>query len=224
MEFKQKKHTLNVVESYKEKQKGNKIQKQNAKLQNYAIFSKSIEYQLKKVYVKTLTTRRQYLKWSIRLNLKEKNDFGFWYWANSIEKEMCKINHDKPIYIETGILNLNEVLVQDFHYNYIKNKHVDKAEMWLLDTDSLMYKIEAENIYEDFYKDKDLLNFSNYPKDWKNYNNSNKLVWGIMKDEASHVPIKGFGGLKSKMYFLSLKKIMNLKEQKTLMKMLFIMN
>ena len=39
-----------------------------------------------------------------------------------------------------------------------------------------MYKIEAENIYEDFYKDKDLLNFSNYPKDWKNYNNSNKLV------------------------------------------------
>ena len=45
-----------------------------------------------------------------------------------------------------------------------------------------------------------------------------------MKDEASHVSIKGFGGLKSKMYFLSLKKIMNLKEQKTLMKMLFIMN
>ena len=42
---------------------------------------------------------------------------------------MCKINHNKPIYIETGILNLNEVLVQDFHYNYIKNKHVDKAEM-----------------------------------------------------------------------------------------------
>ena len=58
--------------------------------------------------------------------------------------------------------------MQDFHYNYIKNKHVDTAEMWILDTDSIMYKIEAENIYEDFCKDKDLLNFSNYPKDRKN--------------------------------------------------------
>ena len=33
------------------------------------------------------------------------------------------------------------------------------------DSDSLMYKIEAENVYEDFYKDKELFDFSNYPKD-----------------------------------------------------------
>ena len=32
-----------------------------------------------------------------------------------------------------------------------------------------MYKIEAENHYEDFYKDKELFDFSNYPKDSKNY-------------------------------------------------------
>ena len=35
-------------------------------------------------------------------------------------------------------------------------------EMLPRETDSHMYKIEAENIYEDFYKDKELFDFSNY--------------------------------------------------------------
>ena len=30
--------------------------------------------------------------------------------------------------------------MQNFHYNYIKNKYVDKVEMLLADTDSLNYK------------------------------------------------------------------------------------
>ena len=51
--------------------------------------------------------------------------------------------------------------MQDFHYNYIKNKYGDKAEMLLTDIDGLMYKIEAQNISEDFYKDKELFDFSN---------------------------------------------------------------
>ena len=39
--------------------------------------------------------------------------------------------------------------------------------MLLKDCDSRMYKIEAENVYEDFYKDRELFDFSNYPKDQK---------------------------------------------------------
>ena len=35
-----------------------------------------------------------------------------------------------------------------------------------------MFKIKAENVYEDFYKDKELLNFSNYSKDSKYYNDT----------------------------------------------------
>ena len=37
--------------------------------------------------------------------------------------------------------------------------------MLLTDTDSLMYKMETGNVYEDLYKDKELLDFNNYPKD-----------------------------------------------------------
>ena len=62
-------------------------------------------------------------------------------------------------------LDLNKVLMYDFHYNYIWNKYGHKAEMFLTDTDSLMYKIEAENVCKDFEKDKELFDFSNYPKE-----------------------------------------------------------
>ena len=81
----------------------------------------------------------------------------------------------------TSILDLSKVLMQDFCYNYIKNKYGDKAESLLTDTDSLVYKIESENVYEDFCTDKNLFDFSNYPKDWKYYNNWNNLVVGKMK-------------------------------------------
>ena len=48
--------------------------------------------------------------------------------------------------------------------------------MLLTDTNIVMYKIEVENVYEDFYKIKELLDFSNYAKDSKYYNNVNNLV------------------------------------------------
>ena len=44
--------------------------------------------------------------------------------------------------------------MQGFHYNYIGNKYVDKAGMVLRDSVSLTYKIEAENVYEDFCQEK----------------------------------------------------------------------
>ena len=89
--------------------------------------------------------------------------------------------------------------MRDLHYNYIKGKYGEIAEILLIENDSLMYKIEPENVFEDFWKDKDLFDFSNYPKDSKYYNNSNNLVETKMKDETCAVPIKDFVGLKSYM-------------------------
>ena len=42
-----------------------------------------------------------------------------------------------------------------------------------------------KNIYENVYKDKELFLFSNYPKNWKYYNDSNNLIPGKMKDVVS---------------------------------------
>ena len=50
----------------------------------------------------------------------------------------------------------------DFYYNYIKRKF--DAKLLFTDTDSLTYEIKTNDAYEDFYEDKYLFDFSNYPK------------------------------------------------------------
>ena len=48
-----------------------------------------------------------------------------------MKKEKRRINIDKPINIGTRVLNLCEGLMQDFHYNYIKNDYGDKRGILL---------------------------------------------------------------------------------------------
>ena len=91
----------------------------------------------------------------------------------------------------------------DFHYNFIK-KNFD-AELLFTGTDSLTYELKSENVYEKFFKWKELFDFSNYSKDSKFYEDANKNVIAKMKDEYGGVIIDQFIGLESKMY--SIKKI-----------------
>ena len=71
------------------------------------------------------------------------------------------------------------------------------------DTHSLTYGIKAEKVYEDFFKWKDLFDFSNYSKDSKFFDNANKKIIGKMKDEYGGVIIDEFLGLKSKTYSIN---------------------
>ena len=91
----------------------------------------------------------------------------------------------------------------DFQYNFIKKNF--NAELLFTDTDSLIYEIRSKNVFEEFFKWKDLFDFSNYSKDSKFFDETNKKVIGKMKDEFGGVIVTEFVGLKSKMY--SMKKI-----------------
>ena len=75
------------------------------------------------------------------------------------------------------------------------------AKLLFTDTDSLTYEIETENVYKDFWNDKDTFDNSDYPEKLTillQY--ANKKVIRKFKDEACGVPITEFVGLKSKMY------------------------
>ena len=80
------------------------------------------------------------------------------------------------------------------------------AELLFTDTDSLTYEIKSENVYEEFSQRKDLFDFTNYSKDSKFFDESNKKVIGKMKEEFGGVIVNEFVRLKSEMY--SIKKLM----------------
>ena len=58
----------------------------------------------------------------------------------------------KPIYVGINILDLSKLLMYEFHYKYIKSKF--DVKLLFTDTDSLIYEIKTEDVYEGFYQDK----------------------------------------------------------------------
>ena len=79
-----------------------------------------------------------------------------------------------------------------FHYDYIKIKYGNNSRLFFTDTDSLMYEMKMEDVYEDFSKDREMSNFGNYSAESKYYDDSNKLVVGKMEYKAVGVAIKKF--------------------------------
>ena len=86
----------------------------------------------------------------------------------------------------------------EFHYKYIKSKF--DANLMLTDTDSLVYEIKTKDVFESFYEDKNLFDFSDYSLNSKFYDPVNKKVIGKMKDEFKGKIISEFIGLKAKMF------------------------
>ena len=75
-------------------------------------------------------------------------------------------------------------------------KRILMLNLLFTDTDSLTYEIKSKNVYENFFKWKDLLDFSNFSKDSKFFDETNKKNIAKMKDEFGGVIVIEFVGLK----------------------------
>ena len=89
---------------------------------------------------------------------------------------------DKPIYAGFSILDLSELLMYEFHYKCIKSKF--SADLLFTDTDNLFCEIETDDVYEDFYENKSLFDFSDYQRDSKFFDLAKEVI-GKMKDESN---------------------------------------
>ena len=90
----------------------------------------------------------------------------------------------------------------EFNYNDIQKRKKYNSNLLPTVTDSSFYETETNYVYEDFYEDKDLFDFSDYPKDSKFLDPVNKNVIAKMKHEFKGKIISEFVGLKSKKYSL----------------------
>ena len=81
---------------------------------------------------------------------------------------------NKPIYAGMSILELSKKHMFEFHYDVIKEKYGDRAQLLFTDTDSLCYRIETEDFYRDMSEQHDMFDFSNFPKDSPFFSDANK--------------------------------------------------
>ena len=179
----------------------NDFEKDFFRLMIDSVYGKTMENLRKRINVRLVDNEKKILKYTSRPTYITHKIFGKDYAAIHEIKPVLILN--KPIYIGISVLDLSKWKMYDFQYNFIK-KHFD-AELLFTDMDSLTYEIKSKNVYEEFFKWKDLFDFSNYSKDSKFFNETNKKFIGKMKDEFSGVIIIEFVGLKSKIY--SIKKI-----------------
>ena len=175
-----------------------------------SVYGKTIENLRKRIKVRLVTNKEEFLKYTSKPTNITHKIFSKSYAAIHEIKPVLMLS--KPIFVGFTVLELSKWLKYDFHDNFIK-KNFD-AELLFTDTDSLTYEIKSENVYEKFFKWKDLFDFSNYLKDSKFFNENNKNVIGKMKDEFGGVTVTEFVGLKSKIH--SMKKLMvkNVVQQK----------
>ena len=101
--------------------------------------------------------------------------------------------------------------ILELSYDYIKNKYNNKLKLLFTVTDSLMYKINTDDVFEGFSSDKEMFNFSNYSTQLKYHDGSSKLVIGKIKENVGVVPVEEFAGLKP-MFIHSQQTVMNIKK------------
>ena len=176
----------------------NSFEKDFFKLMNNSVFGKTMENLRKRVDVRLVTDKEKLLKLASKPTYVSSKIFNENLVAVHKIKETLTLN--RPAYVGMCILDLSKTLMYDFPYNYIKQKYGDKVKLLFTDTDSLTYEIQTDDVYADFWSDKDKFDNSDYPENSSYFNKTNKKVIGKFKDEAAGIPITEFIGLRSKMY------------------------
>ena len=182
----------------KRKHAKNSFEKDFFKLMNNSVFGNTMENLRKRVDVRLVTNGKKLDKLTSKPTFVSSKIFNENLMAIHKVKETLTLN--RPAYVGMCILDLSKTLMYDFHYNYIKKKYNNRARLLFTDTDSLTYETEAEDVYKDFWNDKDKFDNSDYSESSPYYCNVNKKIIGKFKDEACGIPITEFIGLKSKMY------------------------
>ena len=179
----------------------NAFEKDFFKLMNNSVFGKTIENIRKRQSVEIMDDRKKALKLSSKPNFDRVTIFDEHLVAVHMKK--TEVYFNKPIYVGQAILDLSKTLMFDFHYNFIRKKYGNKAELLFTDTDSLMYLIQTDDFFlgikKDVKKKFDTSDYvDNHPSGIKT--DVNKKVIGKFKDEAAGRQMTHSVGLRPKLY------------------------
>ena len=156
----------------KRKHAKNSLEKDFFKLMNNSIFGKTMENLRKRVDIRVVTNEKKLDKFTAKPTYVSSKIFLKNLMAVHKVKETLTLN--RTAYVGMCILDLSKMLMYDFHYNYIKKKYNSRARLLFTNMDSLTYEIEAEDVYKNFWNNKDMFDDSDYPESSPYYCNVNK--------------------------------------------------
>ena len=118
------------------------------KLMNNLVYGKTMVNLRSRIDIRLVSNEKDCLKWTSKpgyiSNKTLDNDLVM------LSKSKVTLTLNKPVYVGTCTLDVNKVMIYEFHYDYIENKYDNNSRILFTDTDSLMYEIKTEDVYEDF--------------------------------------------------------------------------
>ena len=203
LEFEQSRWLKSYIDFNTEKRKAatSDFEKDFFKLLSNSVYGKSMENIRKRVNVRLFNDGRKLKKAIAKPTceyfIKINEDLAM------VQFMRKKIIQNKPLYTGFVVLELSKVLMYDFHYNHIQRHYsTDRVKLLFTDTDSLCYKIQTDDLYQDMMENIQYYDTSAYPKSHPLYSSTNAKVIGKFKDETHSVPPEEFVGLRAKMYSL----------------------
>ena len=203
IQFKQKAWLKVYIDMNTELRKNakNEFEKNFFKLMNNSVFGKTMENVRNHRDIKLVTSDKRKKRLISEPNYHSFKKFSHNLMAIEIKKTREKMT--KLLYLGMSILDISEILMYEFRYDYIMPKYGDRAKCWYTDTDSFIIYIKTEYFFEDI---------SNNVEKWfdmSNYNKKdeiplpigkNKKVPGLFKDESGGKIMKEFVALRAKAY------------------------
>ena len=175
----------------------NDFEKDLFKLMNNSVFGKTMENIRKHREIKLVTTDKKRSKLVSEPNYDTINltseDLSI------IEMKKTNVKMNKPIYLGLSILEISNILMYEFWYDYMKPKYNDNVILCYMDTDSFIMNIKTTDFYKHISDDVDnRFDTSNYEVKRPLLMGKNKKVIGLMKDELGGEIITEFVTLRPK--------------------------
>lgn len=195
----------------------NEFEKNFFKLMSNAVYGKTLENVRDHVDVRLRNTwlgRYGARNLIIKPNFKKRTIFN----ENLIAIEMLRTNIfiAKPIIVGVCVLEISKLCMYNFHYDFmLENFTHKKCKLQYTDTDSFIYSIQCDDIYDFIRENSDRFDTSDYtPNNEYGIKLLNKKIPGLMKDECNGKCISEFVGLRSKMYSVRISGMRTIKKAK----------
>ena len=180
----------------KRMQATNKSDKEFFKLMINFVYGKTMENMRKRMKIRIVNNQRDCIKYSSRPTFINSIIYGINLIA--INEKKFKIKFNKPIYVGFSVLEEIKLIMYKYWYGFLKKVCPD-VELIYMDTDSFIF--DEESNFDDIrLNNKEYCDLSDYPKNNKMHDLSNKKTPGIMKNEKPLNRIKQVYALKSKSY------------------------